>query len=301
MGLPRGRHRSWCITVNNWTQRDYELALLAPTRYIIVGRERSENNTPHLQIYLEMKNPISFSVLKKDFFPRGHLEVKEGTQQQARKYCMKEHFHEYGTFVIQGKRNDLTIAKELLDSGISIRQGLDTGQIMTTGTLTAYEKLQKYYTFSRPRPRVLWIYGPGGSGKTDEAYRLAGTVDVYKADLITKGWMDGYDAHRAIIIDDLDIDSTDKDAFALLLALLDKNPYRANVKNSSASIRAEVIIITCQQAPWQIWKNFAFVGEPGPAMFNSDVELKQIMRRITEVIHLTGEDVVLNYPTIIHR
>jgi len=296
MALPRGRHRSWCVTVNNWTQRDYELALLAPTRYIIIGRERSENNTPHLQIYLEMKNPISFNVLKRDFFPRGHLEIKEGTQKQARDYCKKEHYQEYGNFVIQGKRNDLSIAMELLNSGISIREALETGQMATLGTLTAYEKLQKYHVIHRTRPRVFWIYGPGGSGKTDKAYSLCGP-DVFKVDLFEKGWFDGYDRHRSIIIDDLEIDQDDTFLFKTLLSVLDKNPFRGNVKNSSVSIAAEIIVITSQQPPWEIWKNYNYFGDPGPAMYEGQVELRQIMRRITQVIHLTGES-PLRYPTI---
>lgn len=296
MALPRGRHRCFCVTVNNWTEKDYKLALLAPFRYIIIGRERSESNTPHLQIYLEMKNPISCQSLKNQWFPRGHIELREGTQQQARTYCMKEHYAEYGVFAIQGKRNDLTIAMELLESGISIREALKTGKMTTVGTLTAYEKLQKYHVIHRTRPRVFWIYGPGGSGKTDRAYSLC-CSDVIKLDLFEKGWFESYDRHRSIIIDDLEFDTDDKLLFKTLLSILDKNPYRGNVKNSSVSIAAEIIVITSQLAPWEIWKNWGYVGDPGPAMYDSHVELRQIMRRIEEVIHLTGEK-KLNYPTI---
>ena len=294
---PPGRHRCWCITINNWTENDYKLALLAPYRYIIIGRERSETNTPHLQIYLELKNPISFNSLR-THFPRGHMETREGSQTQARDYCKKEHYAEYGVFAVQGKRNDFTIAKKLLEDGVSIRDAIQDGSIMSTGTLTAYEKLQKYYVVHRTRPRVFWIYGPGGSGKTTKAYQLSGN-DVYKVDLLKRGWFDGYDRHKAIIIDDLEVDTDDKDLFSLLLGLLDKNPYVVNVKNSSAGIAAEIIIITCQQAPWQIWKNYSFTGDPCPEMYDGNVELRQIMRRITQVIHLTGEKLDRNYPDII--
>lgn len=299
-----GRSRCYCLTINNWTETDYKLALLAPTRYIIIGRERSENNTPHLQIYLEMKNPISFDALKEKYFPRAHIEPREGTQQQARKYCTKEHYHEYGNFVIQGKRNDLTIALELLDTGTSIRTALDTGLMHTLGTLTAYERLQKYYVIPRTRPRVFWIYGPGGSGKTDRAYQLVGHNDVFKVDLFTKGWYDGYDRHRAIILDDLEVDSADQELFRSLLALLDKNPLRLNVKNSSASLAADTIIITSQKAPWHIWNDssdrmsLSFSNCASKAEIERSIELRQIMRRITEVIHLSGDNINLNYPII---
>lgn len=301
-----GRSRCYCLTINNWTETDYKLALLAPTRYIIIGRERAdETNTPHLQIYLEMKNPISFDALQSKYFPRAYIAPREGTQQQARNYCTKEHFHEYGTFIIQGKRNDLTIALELLETNTSIRTALEKGLMQTLGTLTAYERLQKYYVVHRTRPTVIWIYGPGGSGKTDRAYSITGTDDVYKVDLFNKGWFDGYDRHRAIILDDLEIDPTDKESFGSLLALLDKNPLRVNVKNSSASIAVETIVITCQQAPWHIWNDpsdrmsLSFSNCASKAEIERSVDLRQIMRRITQCIHLTGEDINLKYPDII--
>jgi len=301
MAQPHGRHRSWCITVNNWTEADYKLSLLVPYRYIIIGRERGELGIPHLQIYLECKNPISLKSLK-EYFPRGHLEVREGTQQQARQYCMKEHYHEYGNFVIQGKRNDLTIAMELLDEGLSVGEGLRSGRITTIGTLTAYEKLQKYHVIHRPRPRVFWIYGPGGSGKTAKAYSLC-CSNVFKVDLFEKGWYEGYDQHRSIIIDDLDIDSDDKEIFKALLALFDRYPLRVNVKNSSVSIAAEVIVVTSQKPPWKIWAPMDGVTMerieeyPTVTQIDNNVELRQIMRRITDIIYLSGENKKLNYPT----
>jgi len=79
-----GRFRNWVITVNNWTEKDYTLALLSPYRYIIIGRERGECNTPHLQIYLQLYHAKSFETVKQNFFPRGHLEASHGKPHQAR-------------------------------------------------------------------------------------------------------------------------------------------------------------------------------------------------------------------------
>jgi hypothetical protein len=296
------RHRAFCITINNWTQEDYSLALLSPYTYIIIGRERGEeNNLPHLQIYLEVVNPISIATLAKKYFPRAHIEPRYGTQKQAREYCCKEHYHEYGLLTQQGKRTDLLTAKHLLENNISIREALESEMITSLSTLTAYEKLSKYYVVHRTRPRVFWIYGPGGSGKTDKAYSLAGP-DVFKLDLIKEGWIDGYDRHKAIIIDDLDITSDDKKLFGTLLSLLDKNPLKMNVKGSSASIAAEIIIITSQKAPWHIWyssEDMSLVHSHSPTrqQIERDIDLRQIMRRITEVIRLTGNK-ELNYPKI---
>nr|UOF78499.1 rep protein [Cressdnaviricota sp.] len=300
--LPPGRHRHWCITINNWSQEEYSQSLLAPYRYIIIGRERSENNTPHLQIYLELKSPMSFSSLKKKYFPRGHLELRRGSREQARDYCKKEHFFEYGEFTTnQGKRNDFKIALELLEQGISIRKGIESEMITTLGTLTSYERLQKYYSVHRTRPRVLWFYGPGGSGKTSTALSLTGD-DVYIASLLTKGWMDGYDRHRAIIVDDLDTNSDDSELFNSLLSLLDRNPLRMNAKNTSVSITAELIIITSQKAPWHIWfssedMSLVHSSQPTREQIERDVQLQQIMRRIEEVRYFKRNE-ELQYPKI---
>ncbi|ACQ78163.1 putative Rep protein [Circovirus-like genome RW-D] len=297
-----GRYRNWVITVNNWTENDYKLALLSPYRYIIIGRERGECNTPHLQIYLQLYHAKSFDTVKQNFFPRAHLEASHSKPRQARAYCTKEHYFEYGEMSTQGKRTDLQVAQELLDSGISIRQALESEMITSMGALAAYEKLQKYYTVHRPRPRVVWIYGPAGSGKTDKAYSISGP-DVYKSDLIKEGWFDGYDRHRSIIIDDLEIDRDDKKTFGLLLSLLDKNPQKVNVKGSSASILADTIVITCQQAPWHIWyhpsdnMSLPFKHMATREEIERDVDLRQIMRRITEIIHLTDTDKV-KYPEV---
>lgn len=302
VGHPPTRHRAFCVTVNNWTEEDYSLALLAPYTYIIIGRERGDENlVPHLQIYLEVKNPISIKTLSSKYFPRAHIEPRFGTQKQARAYCTKEHYHEYGVLSQQGKRSDLLLAKQLLDDGISIRDALESEMITSLATLTAYEKLSKYYVVHRARPRVFWIYGPGGSGKTDKAYTLTGP-NVYKCDLIEKGWFDGYDRHKGIIIDDLDISSDDKKTFNILLALLDKNPLKVGIKGSSTSIAAEVIVVTSQLAPWHIWYSVSDMSlvhshSPTREQIDRDVNLRQIMRRITEVIHLTGTK-KLNYPKI---
>jgi len=297
-----GRFKNWVITVNNWTEKDYTLALLAPFRYIIIGRERGENNTPHLQVYIQLFNAKSFEVLKKNYFPRAHIESSYGKPRQAREYCMKEHYHEYGEFMTQGKRTDLIVAKELLDDGISIRDALENDMIPSIAALNAYEKLQKYYTVHRPRPRVVWIYGPAGSGKTSTAYSIC-CPDVYKSDLIKEGWFDGYDRHKSIIIDDLEIDRDDKKIFGLLLSILDKNPQKVNVKGSSASILAETIVITCQKAPWHIWYSYhdnmslPFKHMVTREEIERDVDLRQIMRRITEIIHLTDTSNV-KYPEV---
>lgn len=84
--------RRWCLTINNWTDNIYNdiLRYKDTLKFYIIGKEiGNENNTPHLQIYFESKNPIRFSTLKNKF-PTAHIEKAKGNRQQNFEYCSKE-------------------------------------------------------------------------------------------------------------------------------------------------------------------------------------------------------------------
>lgn len=90
--IPRGaKHRSYCITVNNWTANDLEILdrNTKTAKYFIIGKEVGESGTPHLQAYLNFKSPRSWAALKKAM-PSAHIEVAKGTPKQNYEYCSKE-------------------------------------------------------------------------------------------------------------------------------------------------------------------------------------------------------------------
>lgn len=83
--------RKWCFTLNNWTDEEYNQLILdfgTKAQYIL-GKEMGEEGTPHIQGYLEFKNPISFSSMKKKI-PRAHLEKSRGSTRQNYDYCSKD-------------------------------------------------------------------------------------------------------------------------------------------------------------------------------------------------------------------
>lgn len=102
------RARRWCITLNNYT--DDELNTINTTfserkyKYIIGKEVGSENNTPHLQIYIESKNAISFNTLK-NICQRFHIEKAKGNKEQNLTYCSKEN-NFITNFVIKSKIRD---------------------------------------------------------------------------------------------------------------------------------------------------------------------------------------------------
>jgi hypothetical protein len=73
------RYRNWCFTLNNYGTEEYE-KLKELGSYIILGKEVGENNTPHVQGYVEFDSPIRFNKLRK-FNIRIHWERRRGSQE----------------------------------------------------------------------------------------------------------------------------------------------------------------------------------------------------------------------------
>ena len=60
------RSRSWCLTISNYTEDDIARVKGLKYKYIIIGDEIApETETPHLQIYVNMKDATPFKTLKK--------------------------------------------------------------------------------------------------------------------------------------------------------------------------------------------------------------------------------------------
>lgn len=296
--------RNFVFTHNNYTDKDLTFWQNYKCSYIIIGKEIASTGTPHLQGYVELVKRKTFKSII-DEIPQGvHIERRRGTQKHAIDYSKKEgDYLEVGEPKKQGSRNDYVLAKYLLENNITIASAMQEYEDFTLGTLTAYEKLQKYISIgnTRTKPTVIWIYGPGGSGKTLRAYELAGN-SVYKVDLIDKGWFDGYDKHETVIIDDFCCSQDDEQLFKTILAITDRYPLRVNVKGCTVWFTPNQVIFTSQQAPWEIWQpDTTRVREkPGPEMFSRGVKLRQIMRRITKVIYLDKPSADLDYPELIN-
>lgn len=88
----KSRSRKWCITLNNYTEEEYKnfLDTINTKKYLyIIGKEVGEQGTPHLQIYLESRNPVSFTTIK-NYNNRFHIEKAKGNIKQNYEYCSKE-------------------------------------------------------------------------------------------------------------------------------------------------------------------------------------------------------------------
>lgn len=114
--------KHWVFTVNNWEAADHDrirsfVDLIGAT-YVVVGRERGENNTPHLQGFVSFDRRRTFDFVRGIFANRAHIEIKRGTVNQAIAYCKKDgDFDEYGQIPVeQGHRSDIEGYKEWLET-----------------------------------------------------------------------------------------------------------------------------------------------------------------------------------------
>lgn len=86
------KSRKYCFTLNNYSEtefNDIKKWCKINSSYFGIAKEIGTNGTPHLQGYIEFKNPRSFNTVYK-IMKRAHIESAKGTRAQNIKYCSKE-------------------------------------------------------------------------------------------------------------------------------------------------------------------------------------------------------------------
>lgn len=261
------RLRAFIFRVSNYSDEEQELIQNFKFDYVLYGREISPSTgTPHLQGYIYHANKTCFNTLKK-LMPRAFIDEAHGTPEQNIKYCTKERdFFEKGKRPSQGARNDLSEVRKMVNKGAGMRQVVEE-----SNSFQAIKFAEVYLKYKEPKrtwmPEVYWYYGPTGTGKTRLAHELAGE-DVFVMSI--EKWWDGYDAHSAVIIDDIRPDSF---KFSYLLRLLDRYECRVEHKGSSRQFLAKKIWIT---SPYN------------PSAFGEGEKVDQLIRRITEIKEFRG-------------
>lgn len=251
------KSRSWCFTINNYTEQEYESLFEDhnSVKYMIVGKEVGENQTPHLQGYVWCKNQIRMATVKTIVGSRAHLEIAKGNHEQNFKYCSKDgDFKEVGTRPIMPKQKGEMERKRYADAW-------DLAKAGEMESIDADIRMRYYGTIKRIRHDTLtsrggledteeqmeWYYGPAGTGKSRKAREE--NPDAYLKNC--NRWWDGYTDQAIVIIEDLDVKH---DYLAHNLKHWgDRYAFLAEVKGSSMKIRPRKIIVTSNYHPNQIW------------------------------------------------
>lgn len=274
------------FTLNNYTPEEYNhITIGFPGRqqpkWMIVGKEVGEEGTPHLQGAVILGKQVAFNTVKSwPGFGRAHIESMKGQPIDSKVYCSKMDAFpfEIGEFPMPGKRTDIMVAVEAINNGMTLREMAmgDHGVAVVKfhKGLTALRSLRSAPRSRTSPPRVYWLYGPTGCGKTASAWDFAAAhgpdSDVF-TDNGTLQWFDGYDGQSVVIIDDFRSKGV---SFAFLLRILDRYPMHVPYKGGFVNWNPSVILIT---TPLSIRDTFQQRVEHRPE------DVQQLERRITRM------------------
>ncbi len=236
--------RSYCFTVNNPTYSPEQLPEFG--RYAILAKEFGEKEkTAHIQGYIEFTRPVRMRHIKNWLKAEAHCEIRRGTRDQAREYCMKEDTEplELGNWIRSpGKRTDIN---QLFNDCITLPTLSEIALKHEGVYLKYYKAVQHVRTLTaldppdfRPDLKVSLFYGPPGSGKTRAAYAF--DPNLYALPLGKNLWMDGYTGQKTVLLDDYNGEMKLVD----LLRFLDLYPIQYPVKGGFIWLHATQIIIT---------------------------------------------------------
>jgi len=253
------RARSYCFTLNNYSEPERVAITEVDCHYLIFGEEVGESGTPHLQGYINYNDAKSLKACQK-LIPRAHWEVTKGNPIQASDYCKKDGvYFEKGKLPVPGKRNDIQIVRDQVKAGATMADVIESAT--SYQAIKIAETIFKYHEKPRDfKPIVKWYYGATGTGKSRKAYEEM--PEAYTC-MSTGQWFEGYDGHPQVIIDDMRGDFL---KFHELLRLLDRYPMRIQCKGGSRQFLAREIIITSCNHPRET--------------FSTREDIEQLIRRI---------------------
>ena len=211
--------RDWCFTVNNPVQSEQEfmsyLQTLPDLRYVVFQKEKApETGTEHYQGYFEFTQQKWFTTIKKYLSEKAigvaaHIEARRGKRTQARNYCMDEdtrispQYYEYGEFIEDGERTDLTDIMHDIENGMSFydlskKHGDRFIRVMKWAKEFRQAHLENKYKRVFRNMKVYYIYGSAGCGKTSYVFNKHGYDDVYRTTNYEFGWVDDYNGEKVL-------------------------------------------------------------------------------------------------------
>lgn len=111
-------------------------------------------------------------------------------------------------------------------------------------------------------PRILWFYGPTGTGKSRAASEFGPSIFWAPTD---KFWFDGYDGQETVVLDDY---RRNYCTFTLLLKLLDRYAMQVPIKGGYTNFCCRNIIITTPKSIRETWAG------------RTDESIQQLYRRV---------------------
>lgn len=227
-------HRWWFLTINNPCKRDFDALANDDALYCAANIEQGEDGVNHIHACMYYKSARVMPLKK---FPRAHIK-KADYPEKCIEYCTKERTRiigpwEWGKKPQQGKRNDLTIIRDRIKSGTSVRELTWENPALFHQygrTLRELEDIAMSEKFRYGKMTTCTLFlGPTGTGKSHNAFE--GYLDnpsKYYDHPDDKGWWDGYKQEDIVIINEYREAHV---SFQMLLKLIDKWPTKVPRRN----------------------------------------------------------------------
>jgi len=239
---PTSVHKSWCFTINNWTEKELKSLLAFDVTRRAVGREVASTGTPHLQGFIAFPKGYRKSGLMK-LSPRAHWEVCI-SPPHAWNYCLKD-----GEFDItdnrgkQGKRTDIDGYRDAIKEGVSDKY-LCTHFPGLFLRFTRTNAMRAAYLVPRTKmTKCIMYYGPTKTGKSTLVKKKYPDAD----------WMDydgrffsQYRNRDVIIFDDCDLGKFSPE---LIKRMINHVPMKIRVLGSYQEFNPKLIIFTTNYLP----------------------------------------------------
>lgn len=249
----RGSAKNWCFTLNNFNDDEQEIlrALGSESpegiKYLVFGREKGAEGTPHLQGYISFEARKTLRQVRGLVSERAHFEKARGSPGENRAYCTKDgDFEEFGTVPSgQGSRSDLERVAKAIKQGKTLRDLAEEFPAVVLRYGSGVQRLRMFVRPEREGPPEIWtLWGKTGTGKTRRVWEFADAerMWVHPGDR----WFDGYDGQPAVLFDDFD-GSWFK--LSYLLKLLDRHIFQVPVKGGYTWWAPKTIYITSNLHP----------------------------------------------------
>lgn len=235
-------HRTWCFTINNWTEEEYKSLLAFDVTRRAVGREHDVGSgTPHLQGFISFPKGYRLSGLKK-LSPRAHWEVCV-SPPHAWNYCVKE-----GSFHItdnrnQGKRTDIAGYRDAIKEGRDDKWLADhfPGLFLR---FTRTNAMRAAYLVPRDKmTKCIMYYGPTKTGKSTLVKKKYPDADWLDYD---GRFFSQYRNKEVVIFDDCDLGKFSPE---LIKRLINHVPMKIRVLGSYQEFNPKLIVFTTNYLP----------------------------------------------------
>lgn len=199
--------RKWQLTINNPVDKGFAhdrikaiMEESAGVVYWCMADEIGEEGTYHTHVYVQYKNAVMFSTMKKRF-DGVHFEMAKGTAKENMEYVSKtgkwlkdkKHetsvpntFEEFGELPMerQGRRNDLGDLYAMIKDGFSnyeiLEQMPESLLNLDRIEMARQTILQEKFKTCWREVEVTYIYGSTGLGKTRGIMEQYGYENVYR-------------------------------------------------------------------------------------------------------------------------